>query len=918
MTMSTPTPTAGSLTLSQMYAASEMRVEHWRTLARVAKSLEDGNAGALVEVQRLLHELEQLEELHAYPGPVLMGHVKDRLQRGEWKSFRTLAGRIGGALLTNSYREDPSTWRSDDEVEMAMPDILPPAQGHAQSRRPYFEVLVVSSVDPSMWPGLRETFRRLRRAEDEFVYEVVVVGSFEDAALAITFNYNVQAVMISNDFGYASRHELPVLRQLLAPALPEGTSGAADLGSALAGVIGHIRPELDIYLNTDRELAQIAGSDAVAGVRRVFYGPEEPMEMHLSILGGIKDRYRTPYFDNLKHYAARPIGTFHALPIARGKSVFKSNWIRDMGEFYGTNLFLAESCATTGGLDSLLDPTGNIKDAQDLAARAFGGDRSFFVTNGTSTSNKIVHQAILQPGDIVLIDRDCHKSHHYGLVLAGAQPLYVDAFPIVKYSMYGSLGIKPIKQALLQLKAEGRLDKVKLMVLTNCTFDGHVANVKRTMLEVLAIKPDMVFLWDEAWFGFARFSNFLRRRTAMGAVAALRKLLPSAEYRERYAKFKDEFGALDPSDPRLIDAYLLPDPDAVRLRVYETDSVHKSMSSLRQGSIIVVADQDWPKAEGAFKEAFYTHTSTSPNLQIIASIDVARRQMELEGYELVGRATHLSVQIRREINNHPLISKYFHAATPAEMIPAEYRLSGVADYAAEGQTLADISRALDEDEFFLDPSRITLLCGNAGFDGTQFKSILSNDHDIQINKTSRNSVLVQININNTRSDMAHLIKALADISRGIERQLAAGGESARKAFEARVRDLVEDVPDLPNFSHFHDAFRDVPSSKSVEGHMREPYYLAYDEANCEFLPLNDPRVDERIANGPELVSAKFVIPYPPGFPIMVPGQVITKEIVTFMRKLDVKEIHGFNAARGLQLLRDDVLAALVGKNTKKR
>jgi arginine decarboxylase len=902
-----------SLTLRALYAGAELRVEQWRTLARVAKTLEGSSAGALVEVQRLLRELTPIEELHAYPGPLLMGHLHERLHRGDWKGFQSLASRIGGALLTNSYREDVSVWRNDDDAERSLPDILPPGQGHPQSRRPYFEVLIVSAIDASLWAGLRETFRRLRRAEDDFVYEAVVVGSFEDAALAVGLNYNLQAVLISDGFDYGSKYDVPVLRELLAQFLPDGSGGAVDLGSALAGVVAHLRPELDVYLNTDRELAQLAGSDAVASVRRVFYGPEEPMEMHLSILDGIKDRYRTPYFDNLKHYAARPIGTFHALPIARGKSVFKSNWIRDMGDFYGTNLFLAESSATTGGLDSLLDPTGNIKDAQDMAARAFGGDRSFFVTNGTSTSNKIVHQAILRPGDVVLIDRDCHKSHHYGLVLAGAQPLYVDAFPIVKYSMYGSLGIKPIKQALLQLKAEGRLDKVKLVVLTNCTFDGHVANVQRTMLEVLAIKPDMVFLWDEAWFGFARFSPFLRRRTAMGSVAALRKLLPSAEYRERYTRFKAEFGDLDPSDPRLLDAYLLPDPDAVRLRVYETDSVHKSMSSLRQGSIIVVADQDWPKVEGPFKEAFYTHTSTSPNLQIIASIDVARRQMELEGYELVGRATHLAVQIRHEINHHPLISKYFRAATPADMIPPEYRASGMSDYATEGQSMADVVKALDHDEFFLDPSRITVLCGNAGFDGTQFKSILSNDHDIQINKTSRNSVLVQININNTRSDMAHLIKALADISRGIERQLAAGGDSARAAFEVRVRDLVEDVPDLPNFSHFHDAFRDVPGSKSVEGHMREPYYLAYDEANCEFLPLNDPRVDQRIADGPQLVSAKFVIPYPPGFPIMVPGQVITKEIVTFMRKLDVKEIHGFNAARGLQLLRPEVLEAQLAR-----
>ncbi len=398
------------------------------------------------------------------------------------------------------------------------------------------------------------------------------------------------------------------------------------------------RPELDVYLTTDRDVARLAGSAEAAPIRRIFYGVEEPMEIHLAILDGVKDRYETPYFDNLKNYAQRPIGTFHALPVARGKSIFKSNWIRDMGEFYGANLFLAESSATTGGLDSLLEPTGNIKVAQDKAARALGGDRSFFVTNGTSTSNKIVHQALLKPGDIVLIDRDCHKSHHYGLVLAGAQPLYIDAFPLTQYSMYGSLAIKPIKKALLQLKAEGKLDRAKMLVLTNCTFDGHVANVKRTMLECLAIKPDLIFLWDEAWFGFARFSPFLRRRTAMGAAAAIRDLMRDPEYRKRYEAFKASAGKLDPKDPKLVDMELLPDPDKVRVRVYETDSVHKSMSSLRQGSIIVVADQDFHTVEASFKEAFFTHTSTSPNLQIIASLDVARRQMELEGYELVGRA----------------------------------------------------------------------------------------------------------------------------------------------------------------------------------------------------------------------------------------------------------------------------------------
>ena len=111
-------------------------------------------------------------------------------------------------------------------------------------------------------------------------------------------------------------------------------------------------------------------------------------------------------------------------------------------------------------------------------------------------------------------------------------------------------------------------------------------------------------------------------------------------------------------------------------------------------------------------------------------------------------------------------------------------------------------------------------------------------------------MLLQTNINNTRSDAALLVKALADLSREIEQRLAQGGAAGRAAFDARVRSLMTDVPDLPNFSRFHDVFRDDPSGASNEGHMREAFYMAYDEANCEYLKLASPDIDERLKNGP--------------------------------------------------------------------
>ena len=914
--MTNPGPSSSTTDLRDFFSAAEARIDHWRELSALARAWEAAvtqgqSAGtAHAAVVRLLGEVAPLEDYWAYPGPRLMETLGEALQERRAGVFARLAQKLSAALLAGSYRHDTSAWDPLEEGEARLADVLPPDVGAANGHRPYFEVLVVTPVDPGQWARSRTDLKRLRRPEDPFTYEVVQVGSFEDGVIGAIFNTNVQAVVLYDGFSFRSRHDLPVMRDFLLRHLHVDPTSIAPgaLATALARAIKNYRPELDIYLLSDRAVERLAGSEEAAPIRRIFHNVEELMEIHLSILDGVSDRYQTPYFSNLKKYAQQPMGTFHALPIARGKSVFRSNWIRDMGQFYGTNLFLAESSATTGGLDSLLEPTGNIKRAQDLAARAFGAQRAYLATNGTSTSNKIVVQAVCRPGDIVIVDRNCHKSHHYGFVLAGAQPYYVEAYPLTQYSMYGAVPLRTIKKALLACKAEGMLDRVRAVDLTNCTFDGHMYNPARVMEECLAIKPDLIFLWDEAWFGFARFNPFHRRRTAMGAAAALTARYRDPAYRQQYEAFAASVKGLGPSDPKWLDMRLLPDPDKLRIRVYQTNSTHKSMSALRQGSMILVWDEDFHHVEGPFQEAFLTHTSTSPNLQIIASLDVARRQMELEGYELTMKMTELALRLRREINGHPLISKYFHVATLDEMVPAEFRASGLKDYGPPHSDWKKVIDAWDHDEFALDPTRLTLICGAAGFDGTQFKNLLADRFDIQINKTSRNSILVQTNINNTRSDAALLIKVLAELSREIEKRLAQGGPPEQAAFAARVKSLMTDVPDLPNFSRFHDVFRDKAKGASNEGHVRPAFFMAYDEANCEFLKLASKDVDDRLKNGPEMVSANFVIPYPPGFPIMVPGQVVTAETITFMRKLDVKEIHGYQAAQGLKLLRPDVLA----------
>ncbi len=917
--MNTPSKTEAPR-VDQFFMAEESRFDRWRNLLQASRlwdrsfAVQDSNkAQYQTAVTSIFQELRQWEDFFAYPGQKLLASLEDRIFSGDATGAARLIQSIGNALLTHSYRANIGDWESEEETPVNLGERVPVAGEDAATHPPYFEVLVVSPARRTAWQQLAQDLRRLRRPQDKFVYEPVFVASFEDAVLATILNGSIEAVIVYEGISLHSSHNSPVLREFLTSHLAvSGISpNSTDYSMTLAQELKQLRPELDIYFLSDRKVEAVAGDVNADFLRRVFYQVEEPLELHLSILDGVADRFDTPYFDNLQKYAQRPIGTFHALPIARGKSIFKSNWISDMGKFYGINLFLAESSATTGGLDSLLEPTGNIKVAQDKAARAFGADHVFFVTNGTSTSNKMVEQALLGPGDIVLVDRNCHKSHHYGAVLSGAYPLYVEAYPLTQYSMYGAVPLRTIKKALLDLKAEGRLNRARLLVLTNCTFDGHIYNPERVMEECLAIKPDLIFLWDEAWFGFARWSPFYRRRTAMGAAAILEKKFKDPAYRAAYQEQEKKLGAdLAADEKTLLGTRLLANPNKVRLRVYQTNSTHKSMSCLRQGSMVLVKDQDYHTVEEQFHEAVFTHASTSPNLQIIATLDVARRQMELEGYELVNRAIQLALDVRREVNSHPLISKYFRVLGADEMIPAEFRDSGFVDYLGSGVNWATVVKALREDEFALDVTRLTLVCGSAGFDGTQFKNLLAADFDIQLNKTSRNSVLLQTNINNTRSDIAQLIKVLVQISQRVEKKLVEGGKAAKSAFDARVKSLMTDVPDLPNFSRFFDRFRENPSSRTSEGDIRAAFFAAYREDQCEHLTLSSPEIDKRLKEGPELVSANFVIPYPPGFPIMVPGQVINAQTIEFMRKLDVKEIHGFSAALGLKLLNPSFLQSV--------
>jgi arginine decarboxylase len=175
--------------------------------------------------------------------------------------------------------------------------------------------------------------------------------------------------------------------------------------------------------------------------------------------------------------------------------------------------------------------------------------------------------------------------------------------------------------------------------------------------------------------------------------------------------------------------------------------------------------------------------------------------------------------------------------------------------------------------------------------------------NIQINKTSRNTVLFMTNIGTSRGSITYLINALLKISEMLDKGLEALDKRELEIHQKKVHSLTHDVPPLPDFSFFHHSFQAVPGIPG--GNLREAYFLTYNEDNYTYIPLQECLAE--MEKGFELVASSFVIPYPPGFPVLVPGQVATKEIIKFMLALDVTEIHGYRADLGLRVFKQSVL-----------
>jgi arginine decarboxylase len=542
--------------------------------------------------------------------------------------------------------------------------------------------------------------------------------------------------------------------------------------------ITRFRPELDVYIliaqEQEDEVVDALFSEAVDGY---FYREERDYRGIYRILNAqMQEKADTPFYDALKTYVLMAKDAWHTPGHSSGDSLRDSPWVSDFYEFMGEHVFDADLSVSVPVLDSLMEPTGVILEAQKLAAKAFGARRTFFATNGTSTGNKVIFQTLIAPGEKLLLDRNCHKSVHHGVVLSGAHPIYLDSSLNKKYGIFGPIPKKTIMRAI-----EEHAD-AEALVLTSCTYDGLRYDLA-PIIEAAHAKGIRVVV-DEAWYGFARFHPAFRP-TALESGAD-----------------------------------------------YATQSTHKVLSAFSQASMIHVNHPEFN--EHIFRENFNMHTSTSPQYSMIASLDVARKQAVMEGYKLLARTLSLSTELRHQIDS----TGVFRALELEDLLPDEVR----------------------NDNIQLDPTKVTVDISECGYTVEELQHELFERYNIQVEKSTFNTLSLLLTIGTTRSKVSRLYDALMRIAR--ERR------SARRLYR---------TPDIPGFTQLK--------------------YLPRDAFYCGGQALAILDEHDRInaaLNGK--VAADQVTPYPPGIPVLVPGQVITPEIMQYLagllRSHKRVELHG--------------------------
>lgn len=704
--------------------------------------------------------------------------------------------------------------------------------------------------------------RQLAAAIEQEGFRVVADLSYDDARRLVNVANNESCWLVSVDGIEAEQTRWQILEQVLLAKRRRND-------------------RLPIFLFGDEVTAEMVPSSVLKHANafmRLFEDSFEFMARAIARSARLYlDRLPPPMFKALMDYTLHASYSWHTPGHGGGVAFRKSPVGQLFYQFFGENTLRSDISVSVGEIGSLLDHTGPIAAGERNAARIFGADETLFVVGGTSTANKIVWHGTVSRGDIVLCDRNCHKSILHSLIMTGATPIYLtpsrNGLGIIGPISRDQFTPDAIRAKIAANPAAAQTSgKVRLMVMTNSTYDGLCYNVD-------AIKQSLgdtieVLHFDEAWYAYANFHEFY-----------------------------DGYHAISSTQPAR-------SPHAI---TFATQSTHKLLAAFSQASMIHIQHGETARVDMArFNDAFMMHTSTSPQYGIIASCDVAAAMMEQPGgralvQEMIEEALgfrRAMTAVRQQVND----SWWFDVWQPDEI--GEHPVDATSSWVLKPGAGWHGFEGLAENHVLVDPIKVTILTPGLSAGGdmhdqgipaavvTKFLS----SRRIEIEKTGLYSFLVLFSMGVTRGKWSTLVtellnfKDLYDSDAPLFRVLPALVEAHPEAYASiGLRELCDRMHHVYRDDNVPKAQRDMYTTLPEMAMRPADAYECLVRGDVESVDIDE-------LGGRTL--AVMLVPYPPGIPLIMPGERITaatqsiQDYLLYAREFDRRfpgfetDIHG--------------------------
>jgi arginine decarboxylase len=567
------------------------------------------------------------------------------------------------------------------------------------------------------------------------------------------------------------------------------------------------------------------------------------------------DTLAPPFFRALTHYAADGSYSWHCPGHSGGVAFLKSPVGQMFHQFFGENLLRADVCNAVEELGQLLDHTGPVAASERNAARITHADHLYFVTNGTSTSNKMVWHSVVAPGDIVVVDRNCHKSILHAIIMTGAIPVFLTPTRN-HFGIIGPIPLSEFKMENIQKKIDAHpfardaaIKKPRILTITQSTYDGVLYNVE-TIKELLDGEIETLH-FDEAW-------------------------LPHAAFHEFYG----DYHAIGEGRPRCKDSL-----------IFSTQSTHKLLAGLSQASQILVQDsQNGGFDRDVFNESYLMHSSTSPQYAIIASCDVAAAMMEPPGgTALVEESLVEALNFRRsmrKVDEEWGADWWFKVWGPDEL-PSEgmgEREDWMIKNGDRWHGFGDLASGFN----MLDPIKATVITPGLDMDGdfadwgipAGIVNKYLAEHGVVVEKTGLYSFFIMFTIGITKGRWNTLVTALQQFKDDYDRnqplwRILPEFIAKHPVYERMgLKDLCDklhglykqyDVARLTTEMYLSDM---VPAMRPADAWAKMAH------RQIERVPVDE--LEGRI-------TASLVTPYPPGIPLLIPGERFNKTVVDYLK-----------------------------------